>query len=77
MADIQFQDIDNQRNSDVWSHFLYNNAQQTLKCNLCSVILKAGGSSTESLISHLKSKHRINENEAHKTISAIHSTRYP
>jgi len=31
---------------------------------------KGGGSSTGSLINHLKSKHRIHEGENHKTIPA-------
>jgi len=31
---------------------------------------KGGGSSTKSLINHLKSKHRIHESEDHKTIPA-------
>jgi len=35
----------------------------------------AGDSSAESLISHLKSKHRIHESEDHKTISAQEETR--
>jgi len=35
---MQFRDVRNQRKSEAWSHFLYNNAQPTPKCNLCSVI---------------------------------------
>jgi len=59
MADNRFEDVCDRRKSEVWSHFLYNRAQETAKCNLCSVILKVGGSSTKSLINHLKSKRRI------------------
>ena len=54
-----FQDVGEHRKSEVWKHFLNDKAQQRVKCKLCSVTLKADGSSTKSLISHLKSKHRI------------------
>ena len=37
---MQFKDISNQRKSEAWSHSLYNNAQPTPECNLCSVIQK-------------------------------------
>jgi len=50
-------------------NFLYNRAQETAKCNLCSVILKAGGSSTKSLINHLKSKHRIHVRRCYEAVS--------
>ena len=59
MPDIQFQDVSEHRKSEVWKHFLYDKVQQRAKCKLFSVTLKAAGSSTKSLISHLKSKHRI------------------
>jgi len=59
MADSRLEDVSDRRKSEVWSHFLSNRAQETAECNLCSVILKAGGSSTKSLIKHLKSMHRI------------------
>jgi len=38
MADIQFQDVSNQRKSDVWSHFLCNKgkAQQTPPSPSCA-----------------------------------------
>ena len=58
MSDIQFQDVSDHRKSEVWKH-LYDKAQQRTQCELCSVTLKAAGSSTKSLISHLKLKHRI------------------
>ena len=59
MSNIQFPDVSDRRKLEVWKHFLYDKAQQRAKCKLCSVILKAANSSTKSLISHLKSKHRI------------------
>ena len=59
MANIQFQDVSEQRKSEVWKHFLYVKDQQTPKCSLCSVILIAGASCTRSLINHLKLKQKI------------------
>ena len=59
MSDIQFQDVSDNKKSEVWKHFLYDKAQQRAQCKLYSVTLKAAGSSTKSLISRLKSKHRI------------------
>jgi len=35
MTHIQFKDDSNQRKSEALSHFLYNKAQPTPKCNLC------------------------------------------
>ena len=40
MTHIQFKDVSNQRNSEAWSHFLYNKAQPTQKGNLFFVIQK-------------------------------------
>ena len=37
---IQFKDVSNQRKSEAQSHFLYNKAEPTPKCNLCSVMQK-------------------------------------
>jgi len=37
---IQFQNISNQRKSEVYSHVLYDKAQQKPKYNLCSTIQK-------------------------------------
>jgi len=37
---IQFKEVSNKKNPDTYSHFSYNKAQQTPKCNLCSVIQK-------------------------------------
>ena len=59
MSDIQFQNVSDHKKSEVWKHFLYDKAQQRAQCKLRSVTLKAAGSSTKSLISHLKSKHKI------------------
>ena len=59
MSDIQFQDVSDHKKSEVWKHFLYDKAQQRAQCKLCLMTLKAAGLSTKSLISHLKSKHRI------------------
>ena len=50
MSDIHFQDVSDYRKSEVSKHFLYDKAQQRTQCNLCSVTLKAAGSSTKSLI---------------------------
>jgi len=69
MAKSRFEDVSDRRKSEVWSHFLYNKAQETAKCNLCSVILKAGGSRTKSLINHLKSKHRIHVKGCYEAVS--------
>ena len=66
MTDIQFKDISGHRKSEVWSHFLYDSDQERAMCKLCSVTLKAGGSSTKSLICHLKSKHSINVKRCHE-----------
>ena len=48
-----------QRKSKVWQHFIYNKVKEKAKCSVCSAIIKASGSSTKSLITHLKSKHHI------------------
>ena len=52
-------DISSQRKSKVWQHFTYNKADEKAKCSVCSAIIKASGSSTKSLITHLKSKHQV------------------
>ena len=54
-----FTDISSQRKSKVWQHFTYNKAEEKAKCSVCSAIIKVSGSSTKSLITHLKSKHQI------------------
>ena len=54
-----FADIGFQLKSKVWQHFTYNKAEQKAKCSVCSAIIKASGSSTKNLITHLKSKHQI------------------
>jgi len=69
MADSRFEDVSDRRESEVWSHFLYNRAQETAKRNLCSVVLKAEGSSTKSLFNHLKSKHRIHVKRCYEAVS--------
>jgi len=44
--------------------------QGSTKVQFVLLYIKGGGSNTESLISHLKSKNRIHEGENHKTIPA-------
>ena len=69
MSDIQFQDVSDHRKPEVWKHFLYDKAQQRAQCKFCSVTLKAAGSSTKTLISHLKSKHRIQVKKCYEIIA--------
>ena len=66
MSDIQFQDVSVHRKSEVWKHFLYDKAQQRVQCKLCSVTLKAGSSSTKSLISHFKQSTEFKSKDAMK-----------
>ena len=40
---------------------MYKKAEETAKCNSCSSILKAHGSSTKSLINHMKVKQQIED----------------
>ena len=40
----------------MWQHFTYKKAEEKAKFSVCSAITKASGSSTKSLITHLKSK---------------------
>ena len=70
-----FANISSQQKSEVWGYFLYNNAQKA-KCNLCSSLLKAGGLSTKSMISHLQSKHKITVKRSHE-VSEDHSSNQP
>jgi len=54
MADIQFKDVTNHRQLEVWGHVSFNKAQRTPKCNMCFVTLTAGASSIKILIGRLK-----------------------
>lgn len=54
-----FEDVSSTRKSEVWRNFSYCKATEKAKCNLCHAILKAAGSSTKGMITHLKSKHKI------------------
>jgi len=53
---IKFKDVHYQRKSEAYSHFLYNIVQQTLNCNLFSVIQKEVDQALKvlSTINHLK-----------------------
>lgn len=55
----KFEDVASKRKSAVWKHFTYKKSEEKAKCNLCLSILKASGSSTNSLINHMKVKHKI------------------
>ena len=54
-----FKDIGSSRKSEVWQNFTYCKTTEKAKCKLCQAILKAAGSSTKGLITHLKSQHQI------------------
>ena len=54
-----FEEVGAKRKSEVWQHFLFCKSTEKAKCKLCQTIFKASGSSTKGLISHLKSKHKI------------------
>jgi len=74
---IQFEEVSNQRNPETYSHFSYNEAQQTPKCNLCSVIKKRCCKHWK-FNQRLKSQHRIQvilESEDRNTIPAQEETR--
>ena len=55
----QFKDIGSSRKSEEWQNFTYCKTTKKTKCKLCQAILKAAGSSTKGLITHLKSQHKI------------------
>jgi len=48
MADIQFQDIGNQKKIRSMEPHLLKKGSTTTRCNLCSIMLKAGDSNTKS-----------------------------
>ena len=54
-----FEDLGLSRKSEVWQNFTYCKTTKKAKCKLCQAILKAAGSSTKRLITHLKSQHKI------------------
>lgn len=54
-----FEDVSSKRKSEVWQNFLYCKSTEKAKCNLCQAVLKASGSSTKGLITHLKFVHKI------------------
>lgn len=54
-----FEDVSAKRKSDVWQYFLFCKSTEKAKCNLCQHILKASGSSTKGLMTHLRSVHKI------------------
>ena len=55
-----FEDVvGSSRKSEVWQNFTYCKTTEKAKCKLCQAILKAAGSSTKGLITHLKSQHKI------------------
>ena len=56
---IMFENVRKERKSEVWNHFLYCKADKTAKCNIYHTTIVPGGSSTRSLIYHLKAKHGI------------------
>ena len=51
-----FEDVGLSKKSEVWQNFTYT---EKANCKLCQAILKAAGSSTKELITHLKSQHKI------------------
>ena len=53
-----FEDVGLSRKS-VWQNFTYCKATEKAKRKLCQTILKAAGSSTNGLITHLKLQHKI------------------
>ena len=54
-----FEDLGSSKKSEVWQNFTYCKTTEKAKCKLCQAILKAAGSSTKGLITHLKSQHKI------------------
>ena len=55
----KFEDGGLSRISEVGQNFTYCKTTEKAKCKLCQAILKAAGSSTKGLITHLKSQHKI------------------
>ena len=43
----------------MWQNFAYCKTTEKAKCKLCQAILKAAGSNTKGLITHLKLQHKI------------------
>jgi len=69
---FQFKDVSNKKNQKLRA-FLIQQGSTNNKVQFVLQYTKGGGSSTESLINYLKSKHRIHailESEDHKTIPA-------
>ena len=56
---LEFEDVSSSRKSQVWQHFLFNRSREEGKCKTCSTVLKMSGSSTKTLMNHLKLKHKI------------------
>ena len=54
-----FEDVELSRKSEVWQNFTYCKTTDKAKGKLSQTILKAAGSSTKRLITHLKSQHKI------------------
>ena len=59
MKTSNFEDVGLSKKSEVWQNFTYCKTTKNTKCKLCQAILKAAGSSTKGLITHLKSQHKI------------------
>ena len=57
---LNFEDVvRSSRKSEVWQNFTYCKTTEKAKCKLSQAILKAAGSSTKRLITHLKLQHKI------------------
>ena len=54
-----FEDVGLSRKSEARQNFTYYKTTEKAKCKLCQAILKAAGSRTKGLITHLKSQHKI------------------
>ena len=56
---LKFEDGSSSRKPQVWQHLLFNPSREEGKCKNCSTVLKMSGSSTKTLMKHLKLKPKI------------------
>ena len=69
-----FEDVGLSRKSEVWQNFTY--CKTTEKAKLCQAILKAAGSSTKGLITHLKSQHKVAVKSSRVEVAKINEPKF-